>query len=68
MPEQEDVMQIYTMGFTQKTAEQFFEKIKQNGIQIVIDVRLNNQSQLDGFTKGKDLVYFLKVFYQLFYF
>jgi len=61
MPEQEDVMQIYTMGFTQKTAEQFFEKIKQNGIQIVIDVRLNNQSQLAGFTKGKDLVYFLKV-------
>lgn len=51
MPEQEDVMQIYTMGFTQKTAEQFFEKIKQNGIQIVIDVRLNNQSQLAGFTK-----------------
>ena len=33
MPEQEDVMQIYTMGFTQKTAEQFFEKIKQNGMQ-----------------------------------
>lgn len=54
-------MQIYTMGFTQKTAEQFFEKIKQNDIQIVIDVRLNNQSQLAGFTKGKDLVYFLKV-------
>ena len=46
MPEQEDVMQIYTMGFTQKTAEQFFEKIKQNGIQIVIDVRLNNHRNL----------------------
>ena len=54
-------MQIYTMGFTQKTAEQFFEKIKQNNIQIVIDVRLNNQSQLAGFTKGRDLIYFLKV-------
>lgn len=54
-------MQIYTMGFTQKTAEQFFGKIKENGIQIVIDVRLNNQSQLAGFTKGKDLAYFLKV-------
>ena len=54
-------MLIYKRGFTQKTAEQFFEKIKQYGIQIVIDVRLNNQSQLAGFTKGKDLVYFLKV-------
>lgn len=53
-------MHIYTMGFTQKTAEQFFEKIKKNNIQIVLDVRLNNQSQLAGFTKGKDLKYFLK--------
>lgn len=54
-------MHIYTMGFTQKTAEQFFEKITKNKIQIVIDVRLNNQSQLAGFTKGKDLEYFLRV-------
>lgn len=54
-------MQIYTMGFTQKTAQQFFERIKENDIKIVVDVRLNNQSQLAGFTKGKDLVYFLKV-------
>lgn len=53
-------MHIFTMGFTQKTAEQFFEKIKKNNIQIVLDVRLNNQSQLAGFTKGKDLEYFLK--------
>ncbi|MGN1350188.1 MAG: DUF488 family protein [Anaerovoracaceae bacterium] len=54
-------MQIYTIGFTQKTAEQFFETIRQHGIQIVVDVRLNNQSQLAGFTKGRDLGYFLKV-------
>lgn len=54
-------MYIYTMGFTQKSAEQFFEKIKSNNIQVVVDVRLNNQSQLAGFSKGKDLSYFLKV-------
>lgn len=54
-------MYIYTMGFTKKTAEQFFEKIKSNNIQVVIDVRLNNQSQLAGFTRGKDLSYFLKI-------
>lgn len=52
-------MDIYTMGFTQKRAEQFFENIRKNEIEILIDVRLNNQSQLAGFTKGKDLAYFL---------
>ena len=52
-------MKIYTMGFTQKSAEVFFEKIKKNNIEILIDIRLNNQSQLAGFAKGKDLVYFL---------
>lgn len=53
-------MIIYTMGFTQKSAEEFFGKILQNHIDIVVDVRLNNRSQLAGFTKGKDLEYFLK--------
>lgn len=52
-------MDIYTMGFTQKNAEEFFEKILKNKIEILVDVRLNNQSQLAGFTKGKDLAYFL---------
>lgn len=54
-------MDIYTMGFTQKNAETFFENIVKNEIEILIDVRLNNQSQLAGFTKGKDLAYFLKM-------
>ncbi len=53
-------MTIYTIGFTQKTAEQFFESIKANGIEILLDVRLNNKSQLAGFSKGADLCYFLK--------
>ena len=52
-------MTIYTIGFTQKSAEQFFEAIKNNGIELLIDVRLNNKSQLAGFTKGSDLAYFL---------
>lgn len=52
---------IYTMGFTQKSAEEFFEKIKQHEIELLIDVRLNNKSQLAGFTKGQDLSYFLNV-------
>ena len=53
-------MQVYTMGFTQKSAESFFGLIKKNDIQILIDVRLNNQSQLAGFTKGRDLPFFLR--------
>lgn len=53
-------MIIYTIGFTQKTAEVFFESLKDKGISTLIDIRLNNKSQLAGFAKGKDLKYFLK--------
>ena len=53
-------MTIYTMGFTKKSAESFFEAIRSNGIRLLIDVRLNNKSQLAGFTKGSDLEYFLR--------
>ena len=52
-------MNLYTIGFTQKTARQFFELIKTNNIDIVVDIRLNNKSQLAGFSKGDDLEYFL---------
>jgi hypothetical protein len=47
------------MGFTKKTAEQFFSLIKKNKIDLLIDVRLNNKTQLAAFTKGDDLAYFL---------
>lgn len=53
-------MQILTMGFTKKSAEDFFNLVREHHIQMLIDVRLNNQSQLAGFTKGRDLVFFLK--------
>lgn len=53
-------MNIYTIGFTKKSAEQFFEALKDNNIELLVDVRLNNKSQLAGFTKGSDLVYFVK--------
>jgi uncharacterized protein (DUF488 family) len=53
-------MEIYTTGFTQKTAAQFFETLKKAGIQQLLDIRLNNSSQLSGFAKRSDLVYFLK--------
>lgn len=53
-------MTIYTIGFTQKTAEQFFGLLKQEEIQLLVDIRLNNKSQLAGFSKGEDLRYFLR--------
>ena len=53
-------MIIYTMGFAQKNAERFFNLIKNNGIEVLIDIRLNNKSQLAGFTKGSDLPFLLK--------
>lgn len=53
-------MTIYTIGFAQKSAEQFFELLKKNDIEMLVDVRLNNKSQLAGFTKENDLKYFLK--------
>jgi len=53
-------MTIYTIGFTEKSAEQFFEIIKSNSIDLLVDIRLNNKSQLAGFTKGENLAYFLQ--------
>lgn len=51
---------LYTIGFTGKSAEEFFTLLKQAGIKILLDIRLNNVSQFAGFTKGKDLAYFVK--------
>ena len=54
------MINIYTIGFTKKSAESFFNSISENKINLVIDVRLNNNSQLAGFSKYPDVVYFLK--------
>ncbi|WP_449419313.1 DUF488 domain-containing protein [Phormidium nigroviride] len=51
---------LFTIGFTQKSAEQFFEMLIDAGVRRVIDTRLNNVSQLAGFAKRKDLEYFLR--------
>lgn len=53
-------MKLFTMGFTKKSAEQFFARLKQSGLKRVVDTRLNNVSQLAGFTKKDDLKFFLK--------
>jgi len=53
-------MRLYTIGFTKKSASQFFETLRNAGIKRVVDVRLNNVSQLSGFSKKQDLAYFLE--------
>ena len=52
-------MAIYTAGFAEWTAEQFFGELKQRQVDQLIDVRLNNVSQLAGFAKEPDLRFFL---------
>ncbi|WP_456402495.1 DUF488 domain-containing protein [Persephonella sp.] len=54
-------MKIYTIGFSGKTAEEFFSLLKENNIKKLIDIRLNNKSQLAGFTNIKHLPYFLNL-------
>ena len=53
-------MEIYSIGFTQKSASQFFGTLKAHGIERLMDVRLNNTSQLAAFAKQADLAYFLR--------
>ncbi len=54
------MIRVYTIGFTNKSAQAFFDLILKNGVQRLIDTRLNNSSQLAGFAKGKDLSFFLE--------
>lgn len=51
---------LYTIGFTKKSAEQFFNLLKSNNVKQLVDVRISNSSQLAGFAKGKDLEFFVK--------
>jgi len=53
-------MEIYSIGFTQRSAEDFFTTLKSAGIRRLLDIRLNNTSQLAAFAKRDDLAYFLK--------
>ena len=50
---------LYTIGFTKKNAREFFTKLEKAGVRRIVDVRLNNSSQLAGFAKKDDLEFFL---------
>lgn len=51
-------MRIYTIGTNRKSAETFFEILRENNVRFLLDIRLKNSSQLAGFAKGGDLRYF----------
>jgi uncharacterized protein (DUF488 family) len=53
-------MKTFTIGFTKKSARRFFELLRGSGAKRIVDVRLNNVSQLAGFAKKDDLAYFLQ--------
>jgi uncharacterized protein (DUF488 family) len=53
-------MKIYTIGFTQKSAQRFFEVLAEHGVERVVDVRLKPGGQLSGFAKQDDLAWFLE--------
>jgi uncharacterized protein (DUF488 family) len=53
-------VKLFTIGFTKKTARRFFETLCGSGAKRIVDVRLNNVSQLAGFAKKDDLAYFLE--------
>lgn len=52
-------MKLSTIGFTKKSAHRFFDLLRQSGTKRIVDVRLNNASQLAGFAKKDDLAFFL---------
>ena len=54
------MIETFTIGFTKKSAETFFTKLRESGVKRLLDVRLNNSSQLAGFAKRDDLRFFLK--------
>ncbi len=54
-----DLVKLFTIGFTKKSAQKFFDTVCSSGAKRIVDVRLNNESQLAGFSKKQDLAYFL---------
>ncbi|HNR32143.1 MAG TPA: DUF488 domain-containing protein [Candidatus Hydrogenedentes bacterium] len=54
-------MKLFSIGFTKRSAEDFFTRLEEAGVRRIVDVRLNNTSQIAGFAKSRELQYFLRV-------
>lgn len=53
-------MKLYTIGFTKKSAEEFFELLGDHGVKCLVDIRKHPGGQLAGFAKQGDLAFFLQ--------
>jgi len=53
------MINLFNIGFTRKTAGEFFGILKNNKIDCVVDIRLNPNGQLSRFAFKNDLPYFL---------
>lgn len=54
------MIDLFTIGFTNKSAEKFFKLLTDSNVSTLVDTRINNVSQLSGFAKGQDLAFFAK--------
>ena len=54
-------MKLFTIGYSKKSAEEFFDLLRANNVKRVVDIRRHNTNQLAGFTKKDDLAWFLSV-------
>lgn len=54
------MIQLFTIGFTEKSAERFFDLLAGNGVTCITDTRVNTTGQLSGFAKGSDLAFFAR--------
>ena len=61
------MIKLFTIGFTEKSAEKFFNLLRNNNVKKIVDTRINNVSQLAGFAKGADLKFFAKEIGQMNY-
>ncbi len=53
-------MTLFTIGFTQSSAQHFFDRLREHQVDRIVDIRLNPDGQLSGFAKRHDLAYFLQ--------
>lgn len=53
-------LRLFTIGFTRKSAEVFFNTLRSAGVRHLVDIRLRNSSQMAGFTKRDDLDFFVR--------
>lgn len=59
MNRKDNAVPVTTIGFTGKTAQEFFDLLKNAEVRTLLDIRLSNTSQLAGFAKKQDLPFFL---------